>query len=45
MDEVKEGIEENEEVKKLKEQVEMLAMDNQILKETIVRMSVKNVGL
>lgn len=45
MDEVRENIEENEEVKKLKEQVEMLAMDNQILKETIVRMSVKNVGL
>ena len=45
MDEVKEGIEENEEVKKLKEQVEMLARDNQILKETIVRLSIKTVGL
>lgn len=45
MDKVKENIEENEEVKKLKEQIEMLLRDNQILKETIVRMSVKNVGL
>lgn len=42
MDEVKE---ENEEVKKLKDQVELLLRDNQILKETIVRMSVKSVGL
>lgn len=45
MDEVKENIEENEEVKKLKDQVELLLRDNQILKETIVRMSVKSVGL
>jgi hypothetical protein len=45
MDEVKEGIEENEEVKKLKEQVDMLVKDNQLLKEVIVRLSIKNVGL
>lgn len=44
MDEVKENIEENEEVKKLKEQIEILAQDNQLLKEVIVRLSIKSVG-
>ena len=45
MDEMKEENKVNEEVERLKEQVEMLVRDNQILKETIVRLSIKTVGL